>query len=81
MARFAATTQPTHAVITGLAPAHLDKYKTLAAAGEDIFSLATYLKGKNVYVNNDSPEVKPFLHEGLAQDLPFDVNSFDSILH
>jgi UDP-N-acetylmuramoyl-tripeptide--D-alanyl-D-alanine ligase len=63
VARFAATTQPTHAVITGLAPAHLDQYKTLAAAGEDIFSLATYLKGKNVYVNNDSPEVKPFLKE------------------
>jgi UDP-N-acetylmuramoyl-tripeptide--D-alanyl-D-alanine ligase len=61
VARFAAITQPTHAVITGLAPAHLDQYKTLAAAGEDIFSLATYLGGKNVYVNNDSPEVAPFL--------------------
>lgn len=59
--RFAHTTHPTHAVITGLAPAHLDQYKTLQAAGKDIFSLADYLKGKNVYVNNDSPEVKPFL--------------------
>jgi UDP-N-acetylmuramoyl-tripeptide--D-alanyl-D-alanine ligase len=61
VARFAATTQPTHAIITGLAPAHLDQYKTLQAAGEDIFSVASYLHGKNVYVNNDSPEVKPFL--------------------
>ena len=61
VARFARVTQPTHGVITGLAPAHLDKYKTLVAAGEDIFSLAGYLHGKNVYVNNDSSSVKPFL--------------------
>jgi len=61
VARFAAVTQPTHAIITGLAPAHLDQYKTLQAAGEDIFSVATYLKGKNVYVNSDSPDLKPFL--------------------
>ncbi len=61
VARFARITKPTHAVITGLAPAHLDRYKTLRAAGEDIFSVADYLKGKHVYVNNESPSVKPFL--------------------
>ena len=61
VARFARVTQPTHAVITGLAPAHLDQYKTLQAAGEDIFSVADYLKGQHVYVNGESPSVKPFL--------------------
>jgi UDP-N-acetylmuramyl pentapeptide synthase len=61
VARFARLTHPTHAVITGLAAAHLDRYKTVQAAGEDIFSLADYLKGKNVYVNGESPEAKPFL--------------------
>jgi len=61
VARFARTTQPTHAIITGLAPAHLDKYKTLDAAGKDIFSLAEYLGGKNAYVNAESPAIKPFL--------------------
>lgn len=61
VARFAKNTHPDYAVITGLAPAHLDKYKTLAAAGDDIFSLAEYLKNKNVYVNADSPETKPYL--------------------
>lgn len=59
--RFAEHTHPTHAVITGLAPAHLDQYKSLQAAGKDIFSVADYLKGQQVYVNADSPEVKPFL--------------------
>lgn len=61
VARFAAITQPTHAVITGLAPAHLDQYKTLKAAGDDIFAVADYLKGKNVYVNTDADSVKPWL--------------------
>lgn len=60
VARFAQLTHPTHAVITGLAPAHLDRYKTLQAVGEDIFSLAEYLKGQRVYVNNESPDLEPF---------------------
>jgi len=61
VARFARLTHPTHAVITGLSPAHLDQYKTLKAAGQDIFSVAEYLKGKNVFVNADSTETKPFI--------------------
>jgi UDP-N-acetylmuramoyl-tripeptide--D-alanyl-D-alanine ligase len=63
VARFARLTHPTHAVITGLAPAHLDRYKTLQAAGEDIFAVADYLKGQNVYVNGESPRAKPFLKD------------------
>ena len=61
VARFAQLTHPTHGVITGLAPAHLDRYKTLEAAGKDIFALADYLKGKNVYVNGAPQPVKSFL--------------------
>lgn len=55
VAQFARTTHPTHAVITGVAAAHLDKYKTLAAAGEDIFSVADALpEPGRCYVNGDS---------------------------
>lgn len=61
VARFAKLTHPTYAIITGLSPAHLDRYKTVKAAGEDIFSLANYLNGKNVYVNGESPESEPFI--------------------
>ena len=61
VARFAKLTHPTHAIITGLAPAHLDKYKTFKAAGQDIFSVAKYLNNKNVYVNTDSADTKPFI--------------------
>jgi UDP-N-acetylmuramyl pentapeptide synthase len=62
--KFAETTQPTHGIITGLAPAHLDQYKTVAAAGEDIFSLARYLDGKQVFVNADSASTHIFMQPG-----------------
>lgn len=61
VARFAKNTHPNIGIITGLAPAHLDKYKTLKRAGEDIFSLADYLKNKNIYVNGECEEVLPFV--------------------
>lgn len=59
VARFARLTHPTHAVITGLAPAHLDRYKTLQAAGKDIFTVANAVK--QVYVNEEAARIKPFM--------------------
>lgn len=61
VARFAQTTDPNLGVITGLAPAHLDHYPSLEAAGVDIFSLADYVGQDNVYVNGQSVAAKPFL--------------------
>jgi UDP-N-acetylmuramoyl-tripeptide--D-alanyl-D-alanine ligase len=61
VAGFARITHPTIGVITGLAPAHLDKYKTLQAAGEDIFTLAAYLKDQNLYVSGESAPLKSFI--------------------
>ncbi len=58
--RFSQTVKPDVGIITGLAPAHLDKYKTLEAAAEDIFSLANYLKKGKLYVNQDSEALKPY---------------------
>lgn len=62
--RFYANTHPDMGIITGLAPAHLDKYKTLKAAGQDIFSLADYLNDHDVYINGESPAAKPFIKKG-----------------
>lgn len=63
VAKFAKTTRPTHAVITGIAPAHLDRYKTVTRAAKDIFSVADYLKGENVYVNGESPYIDAFVKD------------------
>lgn len=64
VARFARITQPTHAVITGLAPTHLDKYKTLRAAGEDIFSVTKVVPPDRVFVNSESPDALQFVKPG-----------------
>jgi UDP-N-acetylmuramoyl-tripeptide--D-alanyl-D-alanine ligase len=66
VARFARLTHPTHAIITGVAAAHLDRYKTVRAAGEDIFAVADYLDGRHVYVNDESPDLKPFVKSSYA---------------
>lgn len=55
--RFARVTHPSHAIITGVAPAHLDHYKTVERAAEDIFSVTKFVKSKQVYVNGESPIV------------------------
>lgn len=59
--RFTATTEPDVAVITGIAPAHLDKYKSLAAAAKDIFSVANGLSVKQVFVNQESPDAADYI--------------------
>lgn len=65
IARFARLTHPTHAVITGVAPVHLDHYKSLASAAMDLFSVAQSVPEGQVYVNADSTEAKPFITEGM----------------
>jgi len=64
VARFVAITQPTHAVIAGIAPAHLDRYKTLERAAADIFSVSKTVPAEHVYVNGDSPDALPFVKPG-----------------
>jgi UDP-N-acetylmuramoyl-tripeptide--D-alanyl-D-alanine ligase len=64
VARFTDITKPTHAIITGIAPAHLDRYKTLERAGHDIFSVGKHVPAKQVYVNGDSPDALQFVESG-----------------
>jgi UDP-N-acetylmuramoyl-tripeptide--D-alanyl-D-alanine ligase len=52
--RFAAVTHPTHAVITGIAPAHLDQYKTLDAVVTDFASIQNFVPKTNIFANVQS---------------------------
>lgn len=63
VAKFAKKTHPDIGIITGLAPAHLDKYKTIQRAGDDIFSLGKYVPQQNIYVNGDSEDARPFIKD------------------
>ncbi len=61
IARFAQTTHPDIAIITGLAPNHLDHYGTLEAVAKDLFSLVDYLEKDQVFVNAEPQAIKPYL--------------------
>jgi UDP-N-acetylmuramoyl-tripeptide--D-alanyl-D-alanine ligase len=63
--RFIEATTPQIGIITGLAPAHLDQYKTLEAAAQDIITLAHLLPDKQqVYINGESPALQPYIEQG-----------------
>ncbi len=63
---FAGNTHPDIGIITGLAPNHLDGYKTLEAVADDLFGLKAYLKNKPLYVNTNSAVVKPYIKKGMT---------------
>jgi len=65
--RFARTTQPDYAVITGVAPNHLDRYKTLTTLTSDLLSLRSSVEPSKLYINGDSLILKEQAHsdEGL----------------
>lgn len=58
IARLAAFSRPDIAVITGLAPAHLDSYKDLDEIVEDFYSITEYVDTKNIYVNGSDRLLK-----------------------
>lgn len=59
--RFSQTLKPDRAIITGVAPAHLDRYKTIDRAAKDIFSLAKYVNPSMLYVNKESTEAVKYI--------------------
>jgi UDP-N-acetylmuramoyl-tripeptide--D-alanyl-D-alanine ligase len=62
VANFTKTTSPNRAIITGIAPAHLDHYKSVDSAAKDIFSVTQAMSQEHVYVNADSPQAEPYLN-------------------
>jgi UDP-N-acetylmuramyl pentapeptide synthase len=79
VARFTDITKPTHAIITGIAPAHLDKYKTLKAAATDIFSVGKTVPDDHVYINGESADALPFVQPG--QQLYSEKNALGWKIH
>lgn len=81
IAKFAEISRPNYGIITGLAPAHLDKYKTLQAAGKDIFSLGQFIESDKTYVNGDSQAAEDYIkktyhiysHNGIDNNRVSDV--------
>lgn len=59
--RFAEVTAPDYAIITGLAPNHLDEYKTLDALASDMLSIKKHVPRKKLYITAQSPTLTQYL--------------------
>jgi UDP-N-acetylmuramoyl-tripeptide--D-alanyl-D-alanine ligase len=64
--RMSDTLRPDYAVITGLAPNHLDYYLTLDAVADDLLSIRKYLGKESVFVNHESKLMKPYSKNGVT---------------
>lgn len=67
IARFAELTAPTHAIVTGLAPAHLDRYRSLDRVAKDLFSISRFVDAGRLYVNRDGKDIGPYLSKDLVK--------------
>ena len=65
VARFSDTLNPDMAVITGISPAHLDRYKTIENAASDIFSLSNYVEHSKIFVNKESIEAVKYIKKNM----------------
>lgn len=57
--------EPDIAIITGLAPAHMDGYVTLEAVANDFKNVFRYVNAKSVYINVDSKEIADKFDKGV----------------
>jgi UDP-N-acetylmuramoyl-tripeptide--D-alanyl-D-alanine ligase len=56
ISKLASLSNPNIAIMTGLAPNHLDHYKTLDKLINDFLDIEKYVSGENLYVNSGSKE-------------------------
>lgn len=64
--KLAKLTQPKYGIITGLAPNHLDEYKTLDAVAKDLLSLRNYVEPEHLFVNTDALAMSNYDISGLV---------------
>jgi len=59
--KLARLSKPDIGIITGLAPAHLDNYGTLANVADDLMSLANFVEPENLYINSAPPAIRKYI--------------------
>lgn len=72
--KFAQLTHPDIAILTGIAPAHLDRYKTIDNVARDLLSITEFVEQKSIYVNKEgrsadliSKRNSTFGNDGIAK--------------
>ncbi|MCU0667514.1 MAG: Mur ligase family protein [Patescibacteria group bacterium] len=70
IAKLAILTKPTHVVITGIAPNHLEHFKNIDELYKEFNSIFRFVKTENVYVSSQYNEFK--------KDIPKDIVSYSN---
>lgn len=91
--RLANFSKPNYAVVTGLAPAHLDGYRTLQAVTDDFTSIKKLVKPQNIFVNGEIQDLATafegcsiYRREGVADikvkdvQVGFEGTSFSAVV-
>ncbi len=73
IAKLASFSKPGLAIVTGIAPAHLDYYPDLDAIADDFASIQDFVKTKGIFCNR----VSPLLSAKLAEAILYDENGLD----
>jgi UDP-N-acetylmuramoyl-tripeptide--D-alanyl-D-alanine ligase len=77
IARMAHMLQPTYAIITGLAPNHLDKYDSVEAVAHDLLKIYDFVPANKVFSSEDSELLAQYLQPSM---LKFSRQGFDNWL-
>lgn len=67
IARMASMLKPDYAIITGLAPNHLDHYSDLTAIATDLLDIYKFVDSKNVFVSGESKMLKDYMPKDALQ--------------
>ena len=74
IAKFANLTSPSLGIITGIAPNHLDRYKSIEVLADDLLAIRQYLPDDKLLMNADAtrlheiaPAIKTYDHSGVGQ--------------
>ena len=67
IARMAQMLKPDYAIITGLAPNHLDHYSDLTAVASDLLDIYKYVDSKNVFVSGESKMFRDYMPKDALQ--------------
>jgi UDP-N-acetylmuramoyl-tripeptide--D-alanyl-D-alanine ligase len=58
--KFSELVSPNLAILTGIAPAHMESYKTIENISKDFFSVQEFINPSDLYVNGDSAIVNQY---------------------
>lgn len=75
IAKMASVIHPDYAIVTGMAPVHLDHMKSIEAISDDLSSILNFVDKENIFWNKDSEYLNNHIGKSLAPRNAYSTNS------